>query len=49
MITIHDVDETILFYGSLGAERKETGNCTLFSFFDAASLSGFGEICMGFA
>ncbi len=37
MITIHNVDETLLFYGSLGAERKEVGNCTLFTFFDKTS------------
>ena len=48
MITIHDVDETILFYGSLGAERKETGNCTLFSFFDAASYVRFWGDLHGF-
>lgn len=23
MITIHNIDETLLFYGSLGAEQKE--------------------------
>lgn len=37
MITIHNVDETVLFYGSLGAERKEIGNCTAFTFFDKTS------------
>ena len=54
MITIHNIDETLLFYGSLGAEQKEIGNCTLFTFFDKTSyvlrlpMSGFGEICMVF-
>ena len=47
MITIHNIDETLLFYGSLGAEQKEIGNCTLFTFFDK-TMSGFGEICMVF-
>ena len=37
MITIHNIDETLLFYGSLGAEQKEIGNCTLFTFFDKTS------------
>lgn len=37
MITIHNVDVTLLFYGSLGAKRKEVENCTLFTFFDKTS------------
>ena len=45
MITIHNIDETVLFYGSLGAERKEIRNCTVFTFFDKASHCPFlGEI-----
>jgi len=48
MITIHNIDETLLFYGSLGAEQKEIGNCTLFTFSIRLPMSGFGEICMVF-
>lgn len=48
MITIHGIDETILFYGSLGAERKELGNCTLFTFFDKASHVRFWGDLHGF-
>lgn len=48
MITIHNIDETLLFYGSLGAEQKEleTALCLLFSI--RLPMSGFGEICMVF-
>ena len=48
MITIHNIDETILFYGSLGAERKEAGNCTLFTFFDKTSYVRFWGDLHGF-
>ena len=48
MITIHNVDETVLFYGSLGAERKDIGNCTLFTFFDKTSHVRFWGDLQGF-
>lgn len=48
MITIHNVDETILFYGSLGAERKDVGNCTSFTFFDKTSHVRFWGDLQGF-
>lgn len=48
MITIHNVDETLLFYGSLGAERKEIGNCTAFTFFDETSHVRFWGDLRGF-
>ena len=48
MITIHNVDETVLFYGSLGAVRKEIGNCTLFTFFDKTSHVRFWGDLYGF-
>ena len=48
MITIHNVDETLLFYGSLGAERKEVGNGILLPFLIRLPMSGFGEIYGGF-
>ena len=48
MITIHNVDETVLFYGSLGAERKEIGNCTAFTFFDKTSHVHFWGDLRGF-
>ena len=48
MITIHNIDETLLFYGSLGAEQKEIGNCTLFTFFDKTSYVRFWGDLHGF-
>lgn len=48
MITIHNVDETVLFYGSLGAERKKIGNCTAFTFFDQTSHVRFWGDLRGF-
>ena len=48
MITIHNIDETVLFYGSLGAERKEIRNCTVFTFFDKASHVRFWGDLRGF-
>ena len=48
MITIHNVDETLLFYGSLGAERKEVGNGILFTFFDKTSYVRFWGDLHGF-
>ena len=48
MITIHNVDETLLFYGSLGAERKEVGNGILFTFFDKTSYVRFWGDLRGF-
>lgn len=37
MITIHNIDETLLFYGSLGATRRDMGNGACFSFLDPSS------------
>ena len=49
MITIHNIDETLLFYGSLGAEQKRNWELHFVYFFSIRLLmSGFGEICMVF-
>lgn len=48
MITIHNIDETIRLYGSLGAQRLETGNGSLFTFGDPSSYVRFWGDLHGF-
>ena len=37
MVTIHNIDETLRLYGSLGAQQTNTGNSTCFTFKDSSS------------
>ena len=48
MITIHNIEETLLFYGSLGARRQDLGNGVAFSFNDEVSHVRFWGDLHGF-
>ena len=48
MITIHSIDETLLFYGSLGAKKTDTRNGSLFTFSDQSSYVQFWGDLPGF-
>lgn len=48
MVTIHNVDETLMFYASLGATQRETGNGSWFTFPDQTSYVRFWGDLHGF-
>lgn len=48
MITIHNIDETLRLYGSLGAQQTETGNGELFTFGSPSSYVRFWGDLHGF-
>lgn len=49
MVTIHSLEETFLFYASLGAAKKETGNGSWFTFPDKTSHVRFWGDLYGFS
>lgn len=48
MVTIHNIEETLRLYGSLGAQQTETGNGELFTFGNQSSYVRFWGNLHGF-
>ena len=48
MVTIHNIDETLRFYGSFGAKQMDVENGTCFTFPDKSSYIRFWGNLHGF-